>query len=121
MSSDQHLWSIICSIIIEGNSAVFKECTIKGETLPHGDIDIVAGQINTRGEIIWRFGVQIFAEDEEFFLDSPIGISAKTKRTLTTVPPSKSNHSKKGECTYKSKFKFLFYSSSNSSRSSSIH
>ena len=54
-SNDQHLWSMICCAVIEGNSAVFKECTVSGETLPHGDIDIVAGQIDDSGEINWSF------------------------------------------------------------------
>ena len=56
---------------------MFKECTVSGETLPHGDTDIVAGQIDDSGEINWSFGVQLFSENEVFQLQSPIGVSAK--------------------------------------------
>lgn len=78
-SNDQHLWSTICCAVIEGNSAVFKECMVSGETLPHSDIDVVAGRIDNSGK---SFGVQLLAENEVFQLQSPIGVSAKTQRTL---------------------------------------
>ena len=66
---------------------MLKECTVRGESLPHGDIDVVAGQVDNGGEVNWRFGVQLIAEDEVFQLHSPIAISAKS---LATSPPSKS-------------------------------
>ena len=85
--NDQHLWSKVCSAVIEGNSVVFKECTIDSETtscnevassgsLPraHGDVDVVAGQVDNSGEINWSCGVQLLAEDEVFELYSPIGV-----------------------------------------------
>ena len=91
----KHLWSKLCSAVIEGNNAVFKECTIDAETnevassgsLPHGDIDVVAGRFDNSGEINWSFGVQLFCMDEAYEVYTPIG---KTRRTLATDPPSKS-------------------------------
>ena len=95
--NDQHLWSKICGAVIEGNSAVFRECTIDAETtegasseLPHGDIDVVAGQFDSSGEINWSFGVELVSMDGVYELRSPIAISYKTRRTLATDPPSKS-------------------------------
>ena len=66
---------------------MFKECT---ESLPLGDIDVVAGRVDNSSKINWSFGIQILAENEGFQLESPIGVSAKTQRTLATAPPSKS-------------------------------
>ena len=56
------------------NSAVFRECTIDAETtegassecLPHGDIDVVAGQFDKSSEINWSFGVQLVSMDEVY-------------------------------------------------------
>lgn len=96
--NDQQLWSKLCGAVIEGGSAVFKECTIDAETnevassgsLPHGDVDVVAGQLDNSGEINWTFGVQLLDVDEVYELYSPVGVSNKTRKTLATDPPSKS-------------------------------
>ena len=84
--NDQQLWSTICSTVIEGTSVVFKECTVKGEGLPHGNIDVVAGQIDKKGVVQWNFGVQICAENEVRKVNSPIGVSAKTQAAMPTSP-----------------------------------
>lgn len=89
--NDQQLWSMICSTVIEGTSVVFKECTVKGEGLPHGNIDVVAGQIDRNGAIQWNFGVQILAENLVRKVNSPIGVSAKTQAAMPTTPLRKSS------------------------------
>ena len=51
------MWSKVCCAILESDTAVFKECSVSGESLPHGDIDLVAGQVDNSGKINWSFGV----------------------------------------------------------------
>lgn len=82
---------MICSTVIEGTSVVFKECTVKGEGLPHGNIDVVAGQIDRNGAIQWNFGVQILADNLVCKVNSPIGVSAKTQAAMPTSPLRKSS------------------------------
>jgi hypothetical protein len=69
--------SRICCVIIEECSAVFKECTITGDGLPHGDVDIIAGQNDCdSGEINWSFGVQVSVDSETTYsLQSPVGVT----------------------------------------------
>lgn len=49
----------MCSAIIGSNSGVFLEGQITGTLLPHGAIDIVAGQIDTQGDIDPNFALQL--------------------------------------------------------------
>ena len=84
----------------KGSSASFRECTITldgdDKSLPHGDIDVVAGHIEKSGVI---FGIQLFAAYE-----------------LATRAPSMIvlllNINFNGECTYNYKVLFYRYSSS---------
>lgn len=78
---------------------MYKECTIEAEandevassgSLPHGDIDVVAGRLDASGNVNWSFGVQVLYVEEEHELHTPIGVSNKTRDTLQTNPVSKS-------------------------------
>lgn len=67
---------------------MFEECTIESDHLPHGDLDIIAGTFDPKGELSWKIAVQLIPGNE-FTVSGPVGISAKTRHTLSTDPPSK--------------------------------
>ena len=88
---DQHLWSNISSVVFGGDSVVFKECEIAGESLPHGDIDIIVGRIGEEDGIDFTsaIGIVIEADNTSIPLNDTIGVSTKTRKTLATRPVSK--------------------------------
>ena len=88
---DKYLWSRLSSAVLGSDSVVYEECTINGVTLPHGDIDIVAGRIGEKDglDIGSSFGVTVGIDDVEMEVNDSVGVSTKTRTTLATTPVSK--------------------------------
>ena len=88
---DQHLWSNISSAVLGGDSVVFKECEIAGKSLPHGDIDVVAGRIGEEDGIDLTSAIGIITDADNTSIpdNDPIGVSTKTCKILATRPVSK--------------------------------
>ena len=88
---DQHLWSNISSAVLGDDSVVFNECEIAGTSLPHGDIDIVAGWIDEENgiDLSSAIGIVIDVNKTSIPVSDPISVSTKTHRTLATRAVSK--------------------------------
>ena len=70
-------------------AVVYEECRIAGQRLPHGDVDIVAGQLNADDDITYTFGCTCVVDGEPVGLYDPFGVSAKTETTLKREAVSK--------------------------------
>ena len=88
---DELLWSSISSAVLGSNSVVFTQCEIAGESLPHGDVDVIASRIGEESSIDFptAIGIVLSESNETIPVDDAIGISAKTRNSLRTKPPSK--------------------------------
>ena len=88
---DELLWSSISSAVLGSNSVVFTQCEIAGETLPHGDVDVIASLIGEESSIDFptAIGIVLSESNATVPVDDAIGISAKTRNSLRTKPPSK--------------------------------
>lgn len=80
---DQHLWSNISSAVLGGDSVVFKECEIAGESR-HGRIGEEGGI-----DLTSAIGIIIEADNTSIPVNDTIGVSTKTRKTLATKPVSK--------------------------------
>ena len=85
------MWSHICSAVLGFGSVVYEECKIASQSLPHGDIDVVAGKVDEESggiDLTTAFGVKVVKSEGCVKLSNPIGVSAKTRKTLPTKPVS---------------------------------
>lgn len=74
--------------MIVRSNVVYEECTIAGDTLPHGRLDIVAG--NMDGCNGGKVAVEVMSQPSHYDVYSPVTVSAKTRDTVPTSPPNKS-------------------------------
>ena len=107
---DQHLWSNISSAVLGGDSVVFEECEIASKSLPHGDIDIIAGLIGEEDstDLTSAIGIVIEADNTSIPVNDTIGVSIKTHQTLATRPVSKFKQGNKQDPLFIC-CKFIFY------------
>lgn len=56
---DYCLWPEMCSVVLGSGSVVYEECEITSQSLPHGDINIIASRIAAADDDSFSIGVVV--------------------------------------------------------------